>query len=60
MWIRNRYKPEEKYQVVGHETLFGELYFLVFKKELDNWFSVPASMFIPVEEEKEEEQTLDI
>lgn len=57
MWIRNRYKPERKYQVAGHKYIDGELYFLVFKEEVDDWRCVLASMYVPV---KEEEQTLDI
>ena len=57
MWIRNRYKPEEKYQVTGHKHIDGALYFLVFREEVDDWCYVLASMYVPV---KEEEQTLDI
>ena len=55
MWIRNRTKPEEKYQVAGHETFCGRLYFLVFREEVDDWRYVLASMYIPVKEEEEEE-----
>lgn len=55
MWIRNRYKPEEKYQVAGHETFCNRLHFLVFMEETDDWNYVPASMYVPVKEEKEEE-----
>lgn len=59
MWIKNRTKPEEKYQVAGHQTFCGKLYFLVFREEVDDWRYVLASMYVPVKEE-EEEQTVDI
>ena len=57
MWIRNRYKPEEKYQIAGHKYIDGKLCFLVFREEVDDWRYVLASMYVPV---KEEEQTFDI